>query len=353
MKMKDIKTGGKLLGLMALAAAATSCSSAGFGRVAYTRDGPAGRALMIDASQRAIMSSPARDALAEGARPPVLCAEPSPDSVTAMGFAASGNFEDDERSAQANVALSQSAASIGIRTPSIQLLRDGMYRLCEAYQNGAIDGPTYGDMLAQYQQMVVGLVAIEQLTGTVRASQVTLSAGEARAANLNTTYNHQTRIREQLVSRQAYLNSRIQAITAAQTTRNNAVSAGSDPLPPLSPDHDLLESYRTEHQRYTDNIDALDKVRIQNTTIVRTEQGNVNASNAGTNIAGGASSIETQIPNHGIYTATTAEVIAKAVRDITFRVMLSGESISGAAKATRDQENSSPQLDGPEPNPAP
>jgi hypothetical protein len=69
--------------------------------------------------------------------------------------------------------------NIGLRTPTIQLLRDGMYRLCEAYMNGAIDRSRYTVLINRYQQMMIGLVAIEQLTGVVRTSQNRISAGEA------------------------------------------------------------------------------------------------------------------------------------------------------------------------------
>ena len=38
---------------------------------------------------------------------------------------------------------SETSASIGLRTQTITLLRDGLYRLCEAYMNGAVDEIQY------------------------------------------------------------------------------------------------------------------------------------------------------------------------------------------------------------------
>jgi len=51
-----------------------------------------------------------------------------------------------------------------------------MYRLCEGYMNGAI-GPNQFDVLAKrYQKNMVALLAIEQLTGTIKAPPVTISS---------------------------------------------------------------------------------------------------------------------------------------------------------------------------------
>lgn len=130
----------------------------------------------VDAEQRALVSG-------DVDFDRVFCAEPSPDSISALAAGLSGNLsEETTGQLQAAFTQSESAAYVGLRTPTIQLLRDGMYRLCEGFMNGTIDARTYAVMLNRYQQMMVGLVAIEQLTGPLRTQPVVLNAASVNAS---------------------------------------------------------------------------------------------------------------------------------------------------------------------------
>ena len=73
----------------------------------------------------------------------IVCAEPSPDvaTVVANSFGASLNVLK-KGNAAASGAQSQALAQLAERTVTVQLLRDQMYRACEAYANGAISGPS-------------------------------------------------------------------------------------------------------------------------------------------------------------------------------------------------------------------
>lgn len=79
-----------------------------------------------------------------------VCAEPSPDALMAVAgqLAASGGVGD-QASAQAAASFGEAAASIGFRNASIQLMRDFLYRACEAVMNGVVDAidPTTGQRL--------------------------------------------------------------------------------------------------------------------------------------------------------------------------------------------------------------
>jgi len=79
-------------------------------------------------------------------------------------------------SVELSAALQQSAAFVGLRTSSIQLLRDFGYRLCEAYLSGAIEPGQYDLLMRRFQKNVVALLAIEQLTGAVKAPPVILTS---------------------------------------------------------------------------------------------------------------------------------------------------------------------------------
>ncbi|MCP2076353.1 UNVERIFIED_ORG: cell division protein FtsL [Pseudomonas lini] len=102
----------------------------------------------------------------------ITCSEPSPDALTALAASLSG-----ETKAGVNVAgaYSESAASIGLRTQSIQLLRDQLFSICQAYANQGLSSYTYQTLLAKNQQNTIALMAIEQLTGVLKAPNVKLT----------------------------------------------------------------------------------------------------------------------------------------------------------------------------------
>ncbi|MGE0742094.1 MAG: hypothetical protein AB7O98_12190 [Hyphomonadaceae bacterium] len=261
-----------------------------------------------------------------------------------MAASASGQYQDAQ--AQASLALSQSAASIGIRTPSIQLLRDGMYRLCEAHQNGAIDDRDYQRMLSQYQQMVVGLVAIEQLTGTVTARQSAVNAGGSNAS----TFQVQVGVLErQLLTLQTWqqrreeLRSTIAAIDRVEQTRQSPTAEGATPPAP-HPEAANRASFESELRALDTNIPTL-MASTQETMRAMAQVGYSAASTtSGSAQFAGANSTTVQetltnnqvtqrtttttpIDAGGAFDSSEAEVIAKAVRDITFEIIRTGENL--------------------------
>lgn len=129
----------------------------------------------IDAKQRVIQSRSKKISSTDSIT--IICAEPSPDALAVLG--ASGALSGSNASGaggSASGGFAESAASIGLRTQSIQLLRDLNYRICEAYANDAIGPAEASALLRRGQSTMMGLIAIEQLTGPVVAGQVALSA---------------------------------------------------------------------------------------------------------------------------------------------------------------------------------
>lgn len=139
----------------------------------------------VDIKQRAVLSG--RRA-GEGGTV-VTCAEPSPDAMSSFAseIALDAKAKD---SLAASLAISQQEAAsfVGLRTQSIQLLRDAMYRLCEGYMAGALSAADYGWLSRRYQKNMVALLTIEQLT---RVAQVPViahaSQGMASASRTATT----------------------------------------------------------------------------------------------------------------------------------------------------------------------
>ncbi|MEO5612791.1 MAG: hypothetical protein ABIT68_08630 [Sphingomicrobium sp.] len=127
------------------------------------------RFILIDAKQRAISSVNN-----------INCAEPSPDALSALAASQGANFgAPNGGSGAESFAIAEAAGSIGLRTQSIQLLRDSMFRVCEAYQNHQLS-PFMVQLLHQrFQTTMVSVLAIEQLTGAMRAPAIVLGGSSS------------------------------------------------------------------------------------------------------------------------------------------------------------------------------
>jgi len=192
-------------GLRTAAAIAIACAlggcQAGIFRE-WSMDG--GSSLSLDASQRLVFVTE-RGGRSGDRR--VVCAEPSPDSITSLAATLSasgaanseltrpaparsdGTAEDGEaagtggtvtakRAVQAGIsaAYGENAAYVGMRTQTIQLLRDGLFRACEAYMNGAIDETQYNLLLVNMPRTMAALVAMDGLTARPSAPPFALGA---------------------------------------------------------------------------------------------------------------------------------------------------------------------------------
>tara|TARA_R110002073_G_scaffold42445_2_gene118853 strand:- start:1194 stop:2792 length:1599 start_codon:yes stop_codon:yes gene_type:complete len=135
------------------------------------------QAVFIDAKQRAIYSVK-RDIGSkkfEG-----YCAEPSPDtmSVLAASLGVDLSITDKGKLGLSNT-IAEGVSNIGIRTAAIQALRDFMYRNCEAYAVGGISEYGLETLQRRFQTTMVGILAIEQLTGAFRVPPVTITSNSS------------------------------------------------------------------------------------------------------------------------------------------------------------------------------
>lgn len=112
-----------------------------------------------------------------------VCAEPSPDAMASAAYELAAKVSvADKASGEVALAMQDSAAFTGLRTQSIQLLRDFGYRLCESRMSGSINDAQYDLLMRRFQKNTVALLAIEQLTGTAKAPPIILtSSGRAEA----------------------------------------------------------------------------------------------------------------------------------------------------------------------------
>lgn len=141
---------------------------------------PAG--VFIDAEQRAVLSNKRSDRDLR-----VVCAEPAPDALSAIAAQAGVSVSDISNAVSAEGGVSEAAANIGLRTQTIQTLRDGFYRVCEAYMNG-LSQEQYSIMLRRFQTNMIALLAIEQLTGSVKGGDAVVSASAGSSMNYREQY---------------------------------------------------------------------------------------------------------------------------------------------------------------------
>lgn len=129
-----------------------------------------GTSISIDATQRAILVNDnvlklKKDGSNGSQKTTMVCAEPSPDAlVAAAAHAAAKADVPNAGGGELSGGFSQTASSIGIRTATIQLLRDGYFRACEASMNGMLSPESYQHILEGISPVMVGLVAIDGLT---------------------------------------------------------------------------------------------------------------------------------------------------------------------------------------------
>ena len=130
----------------------------------------------------------------------ISCAEPSPDVAKAVSesFNLSGSFETgfagpgvspNVAAAMVN-ARSEAIAQLTQRLATIQLLRDGLYRACEAYANGAINSTTYAVILSRFDDTMVTMLMGELAAGNFggRMAGLGTAAGGSASAQLISSY---------------------------------------------------------------------------------------------------------------------------------------------------------------------
>lgn len=123
-----------------------------------------------------------------------FCAEPSPDALSALAASQGFSFsKPDIAELTQSLAISEGASSIGLRTQSIQLMRDAMYRYCEGYLSGSLNGPSFQTLHRRLQSSMVAILAIEQITGAIKPPAVSIgSSSISGSADLIAKYTERT-----------------------------------------------------------------------------------------------------------------------------------------------------------------
>jgi hypothetical protein len=164
----------------AMLAVTTGCTEFWTSTVSRTRPMHSGDVLMTTADLR----QTTRQQMPGGV---ITCAEPSPDvakiaaaamDASASGSASSaGNAISPALAASLATSRSEALAQLGQRIATVQLLRDGMFRACEAFSNGAIDRSAYSAILSRYDKLMITMLLGEFASNTTtRIMPVTLTS---------------------------------------------------------------------------------------------------------------------------------------------------------------------------------
>jgi hypothetical protein len=147
--------------------------------------------LVTTAAVRGVYSTPvATDGFGRIEPSRVLCAEPSPDVASAissgLGAALTAAAQEPggpEGAVSGSFASSraQSIAQLGERLATMQLLRDGLYRACEAYANGAVTPATYTLIVSRIDDLMVTLLSTE-IAGGAFGRELAALGGSATGA---------------------------------------------------------------------------------------------------------------------------------------------------------------------------
>jgi len=104
----------------------------------------------------------------------------SASGAATLPTAAGGGTEQSSFSGSVAGASSEAAASIAMRSKTIQLLRDGLFRACEAYMNGGIDQHQYNVVLLNIHKLMITLLGVDAIGGMATTPAVALGvAGKA------------------------------------------------------------------------------------------------------------------------------------------------------------------------------
>jgi hypothetical protein len=173
--------------VLVAAALLAGCSTFWTSTVSRTKPIRDGEVLVTTADLRAVTRT-----TREGRT--ITCAEPSPDvakiasasldSSVAASASSVGNVANPEIAAALAMSRAEGLAQLGQRLATIQLLRDGLYRACEGYANGAINERIYATILSRYDDVMVTMLLGEFAAAKPSAlpALLTGSAGGSAAA---------------------------------------------------------------------------------------------------------------------------------------------------------------------------
>lgn len=166
--------------IAALTATALS-GCAALNSTAYKFSGPPGerqsRVVTVDDGQRHLIMVEDEDGLIRA------CTEPDRDTFSAQSGSISAlfNFSGSNNEGKGSGATSETVASLE-RTQTVNLIRQSFYETCMRWLSGAITKNQFVSIAARDHRSMVAILAVEQLTGVVKAPSTIVNGPAVNAA---------------------------------------------------------------------------------------------------------------------------------------------------------------------------
>jgi len=239
------------------------------------------------------------------------CAEASPDALAAYASTLGLGASVPSQGSASLAAAASNAASIGLRTQSITIMRDVLYRMCEASNNDDLNELEVAMFLRRSQDLAAVVLAIEQLTGAVSARQVAITPGGTADASANLTANEQ--LLEQASERVAAKETEVTQAQGAVTAAEQAVAEATDETREAA-EADLADAQRTLAQKQ-EHLE-----RAQEVEAAIESAFNVALTNAAAATTGGAEFAPPVVQPQPLSKEAT-EVVAENVRSMVTEVL--------------------------------
>lgn len=290
-------------------------------------------AIHLDAQQRLVIFGP-------GGK---FCAEASPDAMASYAAALALGASVAGKGAGSGASGQQSnIASIGLRTQAITLMRDALYRLCEATANNTLSPLSATQLLARSQDLTAVVVAVEQLTGAVAANQAILTGRTSAetsaslisdAALLDEARKTEAKKTEELAQARTDDDTQQANFTAQKDKVSKAQSAydkEANTSPPPADLQTLKQNLKKEQQALSANQNKLDAANAKveaaeksledarkvRETIESKNSAALTAATTGTGGEGQFSAIEPRIQLSKEATAQVAEAVTTMVTTV-------------------------------------
>ena len=143
--------------MVALACALTMAGCSNTGKVFKTFDMNEGISVSRDASQSFILNHEPTWMTRPGSVVPtrIVCTEPNPEVATVLANSITAKANEGKIGAELTLSSSEGLVQLAERTMAVQVLRERMFRACEAYANGAITGTTYTLLINRFDRAMV------------------------------------------------------------------------------------------------------------------------------------------------------------------------------------------------------
>jgi hypothetical protein len=220
----------------------------------------------IDAKQRVILSNPGQSRTGEDKNPAIVrfCAEPPPDVFTALASslgaeASVSQSTTTDVAARLAATISENAATIE-RTQTINILREAMYRNCERYLSGAISEDEFIVQASRDQQLIIQVLAVEQITGVAKSQSTALTTVVKSAAGgvSNASLAVLADAKKDLDAKRADL---AEAVEAAETLAPSG-PCGDTPLDEGSPPSGVTaEQAKAKNAKCAEAAEAAERVK--------------------------------------------------------------------------------------------